>query len=179
MTISRVVLCGLLFVTAPCAFGANTQNATVKLWTVDAHGDFVRYVTHGNTVHGHELGFIKKAGHCNGDILWISWSTYKKGLKAYEGTNATFRFHTGKTSFSLPLPLLSTFNFKHLLTAAAFTNFAVNGRFITLLKGHDAIDLIIAGPKKLADRFDVHQDSFSLMGFAQARDDAKAMCQKL
>lgn len=165
--------------TGVSAFAAAPHTATFKNWTVDPEGHVVQYTSHGHTVYGHQFGFVKMAKHCDDDILWVSWSTYKKGLKAYEGTQTSFRFQIGKTSFELPLPLLSTFNYTPDLTVASFTNFVVNDRFIALLERHTRIQLTIVGPKKLLKKFDIQKDSFGLAGLRQARARAKAMCEKL
>ena len=75
-----------------------------KNWSVDRHGQFIRYTTHGSVVHGHEFGFLLRSGDCR-EVLWLSWSTSDDGIHDLSGERARFELELDGTVGVLSAPL--------------------------------------------------------------------------
>lgn len=150
-----------------------------KDWSVNTQDTLVRYITNGNTIHGHQFGFIKRADNCNQDILWLSWSTYEKGMEDFKGSDATVQFSVDGTQFQIEISLLHVYEFTPVLTVVAFTNFVAGEKLISLLKKGHKIETAIISPKELANKFDIPTDSFSLIGFTASRIKAKEFCEEM
>ena len=147
-----------------------------KDWTVSNNTGIVRYISNGSTVNGHQFGFIKKAGSCDGDLLWIAWSSYKTGIENFVDQDAIIQFRVDDIKFQLGIPLLTIYDYTPNIKLAAFTNFIVSEKFISLLKSGKNIEVTIIGPDELVDKIDIKTDSFSLNGFKDARVKAKEFC---
>jgi hypothetical protein len=158
---------------------ASEQSLDHADWSIDEHGDLVRYITNGEAVHGHQFGFIKRAGNCNRDMLWVSWSSYEKGLEEFEGSYAGLQFRVDEQQFQIEIQLLSVYPLTSMSTIASFTNFEAGEKLISLLEEGRKIDVTIISPEGLANKFDLKEDSFSLDGFAEARRKSRELCELL
>ena len=65
-------------------------------WTVYDFDSIFLYTTHGQAVHGHRFGFMKRPGYCESDLFYFSWSTYKDEVRSYEGEEVTFQMKINK-----------------------------------------------------------------------------------
>jgi hypothetical protein len=140
----------------------------------------VWYITHGDVVHGHHFGFIKMAGNCDQDLLWITWATNKQGLQEVKGKHTTFHFCVGDTTFEIEIPLTDVYPFTSTLTIAGFTNsFIAGDNLISLLEKGHKIEVTISSPEALVNKLDVVTDSFSLNGFIAARIKSKELCEEM
>lgn len=157
----------------------NEQSWEYKNWSVSSHDNLVRYIARGDTVHGHEFGFIKMEGNCNQDLLWICWSTSKKGLNVFKDKEATICFRVGKTRFQIEIPLLSVVESQSGLTLLSFSNFIVGEKFISLLKKGQKIEVTILAPEELVTQLDIRRDTFSLNGFTATKLKAREFCETL
>ena len=144
---------------------ANEKSWEYKDWNVSTHDKFVRYMTNGDTVHGHQFGFIKMIGNCNRDLLWISWSTYEDGIEAFKGSDAIIQLRIGETQIQIEVPILSVYNFTPLLKVIGFSNFIAGEKLISLLKKEHTVEVTIIAPKELVAKLDVTTDTFSLNGY--------------
>ena len=151
-----------------------------KNWSVsgDSQDKDVYYIANGDVVHGHEFGFIKKAGNCNQDLLWISWTTYKKGIDSFKGNDAGIQFRISDAQFQLGIPLIAVVHVSPPLTVVIFSNFLAGDKWISLLKKGAAITVTIKSPKELVSKFDITTDSFSLNGYTAARLKAREFCER-
>ncbi len=174
-TLSRKVLLALLLsgLLSPAWSGESTDD----LWEVSAHGSLFLYAAHGETVHGHQFGFLKNAGHCDQDMLYITWSTSESKVSELQGVEATINFNLDGERFQLELPLLRTFEFHPgVLSRLIFSNFPASDGFIELLKRGQSIEVAINSPSELRQLMDVQMDSFNLEGLADARSEAMRTC---
>ena len=81
-----VVFCVLSLDDALCSFfllclennPKESKTNKYKNWEVNQIGDLILYRTHGNIVHGHSLGWIKRKGQCNYDNLYLTYSSSHK-----------------------------------------------------------------------------------------------------
>lgn len=180
----KVIIKFFIFtVFSTCAFGEN-GNWEYKDWTVTTNDSFVRYVTHGTGVYGHQFGFIKMDSNCNRELLWVSWSvagdSMESKLKKYEGTtDVQLDVKVGGTQFQLEVPFLKAKSLTSFTTMTAFSNYAVNSNMVNLLKKSNRIDITITAPKGLLKHYDMPFDYFSLNGFTAARLKAQEYCEAL
>jgi len=148
-------------------------------WEISVDGDFVRFFSRGSVVNGHTFGFVKKSGFCTDDILYISWSTYERGIEDYVDQDATLDMTVGKVNFQLDVPISSTHQFGPINTLVTLSNFMVHEKFIDLLQTDDVIDIQISGSNSLADMFDLKSDTFSLIGHKASRSEALKLCNSI
>ncbi len=148
-----------------------------KDWRVDTHDNFVMCITHGQVVHGHNFGIIKKKGNCNRNLLYISWSTQRKGLTKHKGKDALLRLQIDDIRQQVTIPLLSVAEYYLGLTVGAFTNIAVGEEFISLLKQGQYLEVTIHGPDELIGALDITSDTFSLDGFTATLLKAQEFCE--
>jgi len=105
----KKILFGLQILFLALAFPHNGEASEGILkyndWSASSSENTAEYLVNGNTVHGHEFGFLKMAGNCNTDILWVSWSTAEKEVKSLKGIDATIQLRVGATKFQIEVPL--------------------------------------------------------------------------
>ena len=154
-----------------------SEDQVTDPWEIISYDSRFIYSAHGEAVYGHKFGFVKTAGHCQSDILYINWSTPEGAVKEFEGVDATINFNVDGERFQLKVPLLSTFEYlPNVLTLVTFSNYQAGGRMIDLLKHGRSIEVAINSPVELRQLMDVRSDSFSLEGFADARGEALRSC---
>jgi len=179
----KIMLSGLrvlLFCLAVVHHGNASESLwEYKNWSVSSQDKVVRFITNGDVVHGHQFGFIKKAGNCNQDLLWISWSTYEKGIEGFKGGDAAIRFRVGDAQFQLDIPLITVHHFTPTFTVLAFTNLVVGDELISILEKGRKIEVTIISPAGLSGKLDIPTDDFSLNGFIATRLKAREFCEGL
>ena len=152
-------------------------------WEVDKYNNIVRYSTHGNIVHGHRFGWIKKAGNCDIDILATSISTQKKNkdrLYDFKGQTVDLRINfpqaEGEDPAIINTDLISVFDFA-TLKIAFFGNFIQGQMFDSLMAYFNTIKIEVTNPHKIY--FDIPSDEFSLNGYVAAKLKAKELCEDI
>lgn len=156
---------------------ANDKSWEYKDWNVSTHDKFVRYITNGDTVNGHQFGFIKMNENCNTDLLWISWSTYEDGIEAFKGSDATIQLRIGETKIQIEVPIISVRELTSSLKVIGFSNFVAGEKMISLLNKEHKIEVSIMAPKELVAKLDVTIDTFSLKGYTATMLKAKEFCE--
>ena len=152
-------------------------------WEVDKYDNIVRYSTHGNIVHGHRFGWIKKAGNCDVDILATSISTQKNNkdrLYDFKGESIDLRINFPQAKEEDPAiintDLIGVFDFA-TLKIAFFGNFIQGQMFDSLMAFFNTIKIEVTNPHKIY--FDIPSDEFSLNGYVAAKLKAKELCEDI
>ena len=152
-------------------------------WEVDKYNNIVRYSTHGNIVHGHRFGWIKKAGNCDTDILATTISTQKNNkdrLYDLKGKNINLRINfpqaKGEDPAIINTDLISIFGFANL-KIAFLGNFIQGKVFDSLMAYFNTIRVEVTNPHKIY--FDIPSDEFSLNGYVAAKLKAKELCENI
>jgi hypothetical protein len=175
---SSIQIATLILISCTLLFAAqHEQSWEYKDWQVDTHNDFVRCVTHGQVVHGHEFAIVKRKRSNNQNLLYISWSTSNKGLTKHEGRDAVLRLQIDDIRRQVTLPLLSVKELHPGLTVGTFTNIAVGEEFISLLQKGHKLEVTIHGPDELVNTLDITSDTFSLDGFTATLLKAQEFCE--
>jgi len=147
-------------------------------WTVYDFDSIFLYTTHGQAVHGHRFGFMKRPGYCESDLFYFSWSTYKDEVRSYEGEEVTFQMKIKKDDFYLTMPIVDVYQFLPKLNLVAFSNVIADQEFLFYLGRGGNIEVVISTPQRIIEKFDIRNDRFSLNGFELARDRAALMCEE-
>ena len=152
-------------------------------WEVDRYNNIVRYSTHGNIVHGHRFGWIKKAGNCDTDILATTISTKKinkERLYDFKGESIDLRINfpqaEGEDPAIINTDLIDVFDFA-TLKIAFFGNFIQGQMFDSLMAYFNTIKVEVTNPHKIY--FDIPSDEFSLNGYVAAKLKAKELCEDI
>ena len=152
-------------------------------WEVDKYNNIVRYSTHGNIVHGHRFGWIKKAGNCDTDILATTISTQKNNkdrLNDLKGENINLRINfpqaDGEDAVIINTDLISIFGFANL-KIAFLGNFIQGKVFDSLMAYFNTIRVEVTNPHKIY--FDIPSDEYSLNGYVAAKIKAKELCEDI
>ena len=152
-------------------------------WEVDKYNNIVRYSTHGNIVHGHRFGWIKKAGNCDTDILATTISTQKNNkdrLNDLKGENINLRINfpqaDGEDPVIINTDLISIFGFANL-KIAFLGNFIQGQMFDSLMAYFNTIRIEVTNPHKIY--FDIPSDEYSLNGYVAAKLKAKELCEDI
>ncbi|MDT0636348.1 hypothetical protein [Spectribacter hydrogenoxidans] len=164
--------------------GAAEPNDTVddeSSWTVEAlpRSSSVRYTTNGHAVHGHQFGFLKQAGSCGADVVWLTWSSPHDGLIDYKGQTAEVRLTVADTTRLLRIPIVAVSSINKILHVAVMTNLAADHRLKLLLASSDEASVTVVAPKELVGHVDVSSERFDITGFATAHEQATEACQSL
>ncbi|MFC1776760.1 hypothetical protein ACFL3I_05375 [Pseudomonadota bacterium] len=143
----------------------------------DRDGNTLRYITHGTITWGHQFGFIKQEGTCEKDLLWMTWSTYEKGIEKFKGEKVEFRIEVANEVFTVGIDLTNVHPFTSDIDVALFTNFLANESFIDLLKKGDEISISMVGPPQIVEAFDLPNELFKLSGFSANHLKAVEACK--
>ena len=136
-------------------------------WVIE--GD--RIYTNGSAVHGHKFGYFKDKEHCGNDSIFIMWSTYEKGLEAFEGIEATIALSLngkGVGTIVIPSTLVATANLTVLSTLAIFKTSIFPKELSKDIRESASIELTFVGPDDLVSKLDIKSDSFNTSGLAAA-----------
>jgi len=126
-----------------------------------------RLITRGETVWGHQFGFMKDLRACDSDILLISWSTdISEGkLKEFEGKDAYI--HLNIDGELLEEELEFTLMFAGPLDSMEIGYFGAivkSESFIEKLKQSSRIELTFLKPANLLNILDIKTDYFNTEG---------------
>ena len=151
-------------------------------WKIDTYKDLVMYGADGQHFSGHVFAWIKKAGSCDQDDLFISFSTTHESKDMLDqlvnqrlSIKVTFPEVEG-VSYVMEPKLLSTKNSdktKHIVLARVPKDPVFD------LYMHKLHVLEIGIQKPYQGMFDMHYDSWSLDGYVAAKLKAKEMCEAL
>lgn len=186
ITAISLVMCILIsghLLTGERAKAAETNDAVdaESSWTVEDLPRFssVRYTTNGHAVHGHQFGFLKQAGSCRADVLWLTWSSPDDELIDYKGQTAEVRLTVADTTRLLRIPIVAASSINKILHVAVMTNLAADHRLKLLLASSDEASVTVVAPKGLVGHVDVSSERFDITGFATAHEQATEACQSL
>jgi len=144
-------------------------------WTVEKD----RIYTHGSTVHGHKFGYFKDQEWCDHDLIFIEWSTYEKGLEAFEGVDAKIAISlNGKESSTImPSTLVDTAEFVNISTLAIFKTIILSKELSKDIRESDSIELQFVGPNDLINKLDIKSDVFNTAGLLEAYSKIDNSCK--
>lgn len=150
---------------------------THKDWETDfALDGWVRYITHGTAVWGHEFGFMSPTADCLHENFWLTWSTYEKGLDAYVGQDVTFELKVDGEPYYVAVPLLRADPFIGKMTLAMFTNYSVTPQLKRALLAGNRVEVKIVAPEAVVAKFDIPFEEFSLSGMTANATKALDVC---
>jgi hypothetical protein len=180
----RLQVLGLLAVMFPSLALGNDFNKTISstdeqdTWQINKFENFVRYVTHGTVVHGHQFGFVMQPRKCEVNELWLTWSSYNSEAAKLVGSDVMLLIDVDDTEFKIRTNLETAQEFfpGSGMIIALFEGFIVVPEFIDLLSESKKIGITISGPG--SQFFDLPHDEFSLAGFTVARQQAKKSCEE-
>ena len=171
----------LLFLSlSSAAFAGGYDDEDEGRWTVDLtpDGEFVRAVTHGSAVYGHEFGFLLSRPNCEQKIIWLTFTSYELEERA-EDTDATFELIAPDARRLIQAPLLAVQRIvpgPRGVRIALFTNSPLEPELTEFLRRYLEMEVRIVAPKWLAKAFDIPQDTFDLTGFTEAEEVAVELC---
>jgi hypothetical protein len=144
-------------------------------WTVEKD----RIYTHGSTVHGHKFGYFKDKEWCDHDLIFIEWSTYEKGLEAFEGVDAKIAISlNGKeASTIMPSTLVDTAEFVNISTLAIFKTIILSKKLSKDIRESTSIELTFVGPDDLVSKLDIKSDVFNTTGLTTAYSKIDNSCR--
>jgi len=154
-----------------------TKDSADRGWTVEVHDDLVYNTTRGSNVWGHKFGSFKKKGNCDGNTLFITWSSFQESVHAIKGQNVPLEIEVDNRLAKISIELLTTFQATPSMVLMTFTNFFVTDEFIEFLESSNSVDVRIAGPIDIMKHFDIVQETFSLQGFKESNKRAIEACQ--
>jgi hypothetical protein len=136
-------------------------------WTIEED----RIYTNGTTVHSHKFGYFKDEEWCDHDLIFIEWSTYEKGLEAFEGVDAKIAISlNGKEASAIILStLVDTAEFVNISTLAIFKTIILSKELSKDIRGSDSVELTFVGPDDLVAKLDIKSDTFNTAGLVAAR----------
>jgi len=157
-----------------------SNEVSYKDWTVDKLDNLVMYATHGTAVHGHKFGWMKKAGNCSEDILYLTFST------THEKKNILDKLKNNRLPIKVTFPEVD--GVSHVMMAELFsvsdfasmkvvtlTNVLKDPIFDLYMGGLHQIEIEIDSPYKYV--FDIPVDNWSLDGYIAAKVKAEEMCK--
>jgi len=151
-------------------------------WMVDAFDNLVMYAAEGQGFSEHVFGWVKKAGSCDQDDLFITFSTNHESRDMLDqlvnqrlSMKVTFPEVEG-VSYVMEPQLLSTKN-------ADKTKYIILSRVpkdpVFDLYMHKLHALEIGFQKPYQHMFDMLYDTWSLEGYVAAKQKAKEMCEAM
>ena len=165
----------------PASYGGEDPS-TFKDWEVSNIGGMILYSAHGENVHGHRFGWLKRAGSCNQDILYLTYSSYNENINVLEKLTKNtmplkviFPQTEGVTLHILPeiIGLTGLGNMK-IVTLSNMRKEKVMDAYFSKL---NAITIEIEEP--YTSLFDITFDNWSLNGYVAAKLKAQEMCEGL
>ena len=165
----------------PASYGEENPS-TFTDWEVSNIGGMILYSAHGENVHGHRFGWLKRAGSCNQDILYLTYSSYNENINVLEKLTKNtmplkviFPQTEGVTLHILPeiIGLTGLGNMK-IVTLSNMRKEKVMDAYFSKL---NAITIEIEEP--YTSLFDITFDNWSLNGYVAAKLKAQEMCEGL
>jgi hypothetical protein len=157
----------------------DTSEFQYQDWKIDSFKELVLYGADAQGFKGHIFGWVKKAGSCDQDDLFISFSTTHESKAMLDklvnqriSMIVTFPEAEG-VSYVMEPKIISTKNSdetKHIILARVPKDPVFD------LYMHKLHMLEIGIQKPYQQMFDMHYDSWSLDGYVAAKLKAKEMC---
>jgi len=148
-------------------------------WRISPAGDSIKYTVYGANVYGHEFGFIKRAGSCDKDNLWVSWSTSVGSVEDLEGITSGFNIVTGDQSGHVVLELVLARKAFIDTSILFFTNMMAGEMLVRELSKEGVVKVSVVSPDRLLKMLDVHDDIFDVSGFVSVRKEVERMCLEM
>jgi len=155
-----------------------------KDWEITQFKDMVIYKTNGMAVHGHKFGWVKKAGNCSEDILYLTFST------THEKKNILDKLKNNRLPIKVTFPevdgvshvmmaeLLSVSDFASM-KVVTLSNVLKDPVFDLYMGGLYQIEIEIEIDSPYKYVFDIPVDNWSLDGYIAAKFKAKEMCEAI
>ena len=164
----------------PVRNNQESSEVSYKDWTVDKLDNLVMYATHGSAVHGHKFGWVKKAGNCDEDILYLTFST------THEEKNILDKLKHNRLPIKVSFPEVdgvSHVMMAELLSASDFASMKIvtlsnvlkDPVFDLYMDRLHQIEIEIDSPYKYV--FDISVDYWSLDGYIAAKVKAEELCK--
>jgi len=155
-----------------------------KDWSVTTYSTdpkYIKYTTHGSAVWGHEFGFLKKAGNCDEDNIYVSWSSTvdKNQLENMLEREVLFDLEPDNAYFQFAVPHLVVNPLMEggSLNIMLFTNYFPQFTFKPTLEVGKKISVKVNDKDPHHKNFDIPYDEFSLEGYIAARQYAIEQCE--
>ena len=160
-----------------------------KDWEITQFKDMVIYKTNGMAVHGHKFGWVKKAGHCDEEFMYLTFSSMHKDKALLEKIikrdipiEVVFPQMEPQQPAQLEVFLvavndLTIDNIDTGMKVATFSGANNNQLFDAFLEHYNMIEIEIKGVYK--SLFDIPLDSWSLDGYIASKAKAKEMCEAM
>ena len=156
-----------------------------KDWEISRFNDAIIYTTHGMAVHGHKFGWVKRAGHCNKEFMYLTFSSMHKDkgllekiVKSDVPVEVVFPQmepnHPAKLYMYLVAVNDLTFGGTKIAT---FTGIENNQMFDAFMEHFNLIEIEIVGAHQAL--FDIPVDTWSLDGYIAAKTKAQEMCEAI
>lgn len=171
------MLCTMLVLNSVYATAAEKEWEYKDWKTSSLDLPYIRLITHGNNVHGHQFGFLIPKADCDASIFWLSLSTYEKGLKDHLEELVSFHLSIDDYETDISLPLTVVDSLTSFSDIAVFTNNSASTELIEHLKIGKEISVDITAPKAIVNKFDITTETFSLSGFTANELKAREACK--
>ena len=142
-------------------------------------GNFVRAVSHGAAIYGHEFGFLLSRPNCERKVIWLSFSSYELDESA-QGTVATFELVTPDAKRMIQVPLLAVVQLvpgSKVVRLVLFTNRPFQPGLAEFLRAYEEMEVRYVAPAWLVKAFDFPEDVFDISGFDEAEEAAEEICR--
>ena len=171
-----------LLLAIPLSYAEIKEASKYKDWEVDMLGSMVLYSTHGQVVHGHRFGWLKKAGACDADIFYLTYSSH------HEDKNVLVKLTKNKMPLKVQFPQAEGASL-HLFPDIVAVNELGSLKIVTLLKPNkeilfdeymsklNLIKIEVDAPYNTL--FDIPFDTWSLNGYIAAKLKAQEMCEAM
>ena len=169
----------LLPVLSASAGGFDDEDERRWSVTTTPSGNFVRAVTHGAAIYGHEFGFLLSRPNCERKVIWLSFSSYELDESA-EGTVATFELAALDATRMVQVPLLAVVQLvpgSKGVRMVPFTNRRFQPGLAEFLRTYEEMGVRIVAPAWLVKAFDFPEDVFDITGFAEVEEAAEELCR--
>jgi len=148
-------------------------------WTVDSVLNLVRYTTNGVDINGHKFGFSKIAGDCKSNYMFIEVSSNKDINELQNSFIDIALENNADANAQITLMFESYLNTAG--TNRVFFDGAINGQIATnklidYLSNSNKVKLSISSPSKAVDGFSGLKESFRMLGFNEAKEEAYNKC---
>ena len=139
--------------------------------------DKYRYTTSGQVVKGNQFGFWIDKSDCSYSVLWLTISTYEKGLSEYEGKEVRLALKVDDKESFIIAPLVTVFKFTLTMDIALFSNVIASDEFIQDLKQGNSVSFTVTEQGQITSKFDIKTETFSLSGFSAHHLKATETCK--
>jgi len=160
----------------------NKNKIEYKEWSVSRLDNLIMYTTHGIYAHGHKFGWIKKAGNCNEDILYLTFSTVHENKDILDklkhkrmSVKVSFPEIDGVSHILKP-EILATNNYGSM-KILMLSNINKDSIFDLYMEKLHKVEIGIEEPYRYI--FDIPEENWSLSGYVAAKFKAKEMCETI